>query len=171
MASFVTASTAFRVAPSDSILASVSSLTDSISARTSSICCRSSSLSPDITTRPSAAPAGATISCFGIRCCQPQTRCLRGAPRCRRGGEIDITNAGTHMSPYLVDTSPHTQIYIYITRGAAPCCHRPHTQTNRSFVTSLRSVPLLSRAPAAPFIRLTPRGQEHLQPSYITQEH
>ena len=167
MASFATVSAAFRAALSDSILASVSSLTDSISARTSSICCRSSSLSPDITTRPSAAPAGATISCLGIRCCQPQTRCLRGAPRCRRGGEIDITNAGTYMSPYLVDTSPHTQIRMYITRGADLVVTDP-TQTSRSFVTGLRPVPLLSPAPAAPFIRLTPRGQEHLQPSYIT---
>ena len=51
-------------------------------------------------------------------------------------------------------------IFLYHTRGV-PDCHRPHTQTSRSFVTSFRPVPLLPRAPAVPLIRLTPRGQEH----------
>ena len=48
-----------------------------------------------------------------------------------------------------------------MSRRAVPFGHRPHTQTSRSFLTSLRPVPLLSRALAVPFIRLTPRGQEH----------
>ena len=51
--------------------------------------------------------------CLRIRFCRTQTRCLRGAPRCRRGRESDNTNAGTPMSQYLVDTSPHTHKYIY----------------------------------------------------------
>ena len=29
---------------------------------------------------PSAAPAGAPISCSRLRCCRTQTRCLRGGP-------------------------------------------------------------------------------------------
>ena len=36
---------------------------------------------------PSAAPAGATISCLRIRCCRTQTSFLRGAPRCRSAGK------------------------------------------------------------------------------------
>ena len=59
-----------------------------------------------------------------IRCCRTQTRCLRGAPRCRRAGESNNTNAGTQMSPYLVGTSPHTQ---YHTRGRALMAQAPHT--------------------------------------------
>ena len=63
-----------------------------------------------------------------IRCCRTQTRCLRGAPRCRSAGESDNTSTGTQMSPYLVDTSPHTQIYIYIyhTRGGTLLSQAPH---------------------------------------------
>ena len=44
---------------------------------------------------PSAARAGATISCLWIRCCQTQTRCLRGAPRCRRVGQSGNVHSST----------------------------------------------------------------------------
>ena len=47
---------------------------------------------------PSAAPAGATLSCLKIRCCQTPTRCLRGAPRCRRVGESDNVYTVPQMS-------------------------------------------------------------------------
>ena len=106
-----------------------------------------------------------------IRCCQTQTVCLRGAPRCRRAGE-SCTHTYTECGVPFWHGPSHINILrsIYISRGAVPCCHRPHTQTSRSFVTSFRPVPLLSRAPAVPLIRLTPRGQEHPQPSYITHE-
>ena len=36
---------------------------------------------------PSSPPAGAMISCLKIRCCQTLTRCLCGAPRCRKTRE------------------------------------------------------------------------------------
>ena len=96
-----------------------------------------------------------------IHCCRTQTRCLRGAPRCRRVGESGNVHTLPQNEPYPVDTNPHAHIYVYVTRGAVPGYHRPHIQTIRSFVTSFSSVQLLSRAPAVPFIRLTPRGQEH----------
>ena len=67
--------------------------------------------------------------CLRIRFCRTQTRCLRGAPRCRRGRESDNTNAGTPMSQYLVDTSPHTHKYIYIyhTLRRTLLSQAPHT--------------------------------------------
>lgn len=54
-------------------------------------------------------------ACLKICWCRTQTRYLRRAARCRRAGESNNTNVGTQMSPYIVDTSPHTyKEYIYI---------------------------------------------------------
>ena len=91
-----------------------------------------------------------------IRCCRTQTRCLHGAPRCRRVGKSDNTRRRC-----TDDAIPcrHGPLHNYITRGRVPGCHRPHTRTSRSFVTSFRPVPLMPRTPGVPFIRLPERSR------------
>ena len=96
--------------------------------------------------------------------------CFRGVPRCRKAGESNNTNARTQMSPYLLDTSPHTQIHthiyiysgVYHTRGRTLLSQSPHTNESilchepspRTIVTCPSCTvyptdPVRSRTPAA----------------------
>ena len=74
---------------------------------------------------PSAAPAGATISCLRIRGCRTQTRCLCGAPRCCGAGESWNVHTRTQNEPYLFVTGPH--INICHKRGRTLLSQAPHT--------------------------------------------
>ena len=60
-----------------------------------------------------------------IRRCRTQTRCLRGAPRCRRAEESWNVHTRTHNEPYLFVMGPH--INIYHTRGRTLLSQAPYT--------------------------------------------
>ena len=103
-----------------------------------------------------------------IRCCGTQTRCLRGASRCRRAGESNITNADTQMSPYLVDTSPHTTEYIHIyhKQGGTLLSQAPHINESILFhEPSSRSIivtcPSCNVYPTGPERWRTPTAELH----------
>ena len=64
-------------------------------------------------------------NCLRIRCCREQTRCFRGAPRCRRGKRSKSCTHSSTNEPYLFVTGPH--INIYHTRGRTLLSQAPHT--------------------------------------------
>ena len=129
-----------------------------LSSHTFSHCCRSSSLSFSSSGR-----SKTILSCLMVRFCQPQARCLRGAPRRRRVEATHNIWTGAQMGRNLFSRA---LIHTYVTYGAVSDCHRPPTH---------KRVDPLSHTPLCPVPRSNrlsdwPRESINTQPRCTTQE-